>query len=76
MTYFTFTVSLSVASSDQVTVKYQTESWGQAEAGSDYQAKSRTLVFAPSNCPASREDWRLLGPLHLSDSPRSGRHPR
>jgi hypothetical protein len=45
VTYFTFTVSLSVASAGEVTVRYATaDSW--AQAGTDYQSQSGTLVFA------------------------------
>jgi ribosomal protein L35AE/L33A len=42
----TFTVSLSAASSQQVTVNYATAN-GTATAGSDYTARSGTLTFAP-----------------------------
>jgi hypothetical protein len=41
-----FTVSLSAASSQTVTVAYSTAN-GSASAGSDYQAASYTLTFAP-----------------------------
>jgi hypothetical protein len=43
---FVFTVSLSWASDDPVTVSYATAN-GTATAGSDYQAQSGTLTFAP-----------------------------
>jgi large repetitive protein len=42
----TFTVSLSAASGQAVTVNYATAN-GTATAGSDYQAQSGTLTFAP-----------------------------
>jgi hypothetical protein len=42
----TFTVTLSVASAEPVTVAYATAD-GSATAGSDYQAASGTLTFAP-----------------------------
>ncbi len=45
-TAFTFTVSLSVAASDTVTVNYATAD-GSAAAGSDYTAAADTLSFAP-----------------------------
>jgi hypothetical protein len=44
----TFTVSLSAASTSAVTVKYDTAN-GSATAGSDYQAASGTLTFAPGD---------------------------
>jgi hypothetical protein len=43
----TFTVTLSAASASAVTVKYDTAN-GTATAGSDYQAASGTLTFAPN----------------------------
>lgn len=45
-TTFTFTVSLSSAYDQAVTVNYATAN-GTATAGSDYQAKSGTVTFAP-----------------------------
>ena len=42
----TFTVTLSAASSQTITVAYTTAN-GTATAGSDYQAVSGTLIFAP-----------------------------
>jgi chorismate-pyruvate lyase len=45
-TAFTFTVTLSPASSGTVTVQYATAN-GSAVAGSDYSAASGTLTFAP-----------------------------
>jgi len=45
-TQFIFTVSLSAAYDQPVTVNYSTAN-GTATAGSDYQAKSGTLTFAP-----------------------------
>ena len=42
----TFTVTLSAASSDVITVAYATAN-GTATAGSDYEAQSGTLAFAP-----------------------------
>jgi len=42
----TFTVTLSAASTDPITVAYATGD-GTATAGSDYQAASGTLTFAP-----------------------------
>jgi hypothetical protein len=45
-TQFVFTVSLSAAYDQAVTVHYATAN-GTATAGSDYQAKSGTLTFAP-----------------------------
>jgi hypothetical protein len=45
-TAFTFTVYLSAASNQTVTVNYATSD-GTATAGSDYQAASGTLTFAP-----------------------------
>lgn len=48
----TFTVTLSAASQQTVTVGYSTAN-GTATAGSDYQAVSDTLVFAPTR-PARR----------------------
>jgi len=44
--YMTFTVSLAAASTGPVTVNYATQN-GSATAGSDYQAQSGTLSFAP-----------------------------
>ena len=44
----TFTVSLSATSTSAVTVKYDTAN-GSATAGSDYQAASGTLTFAPGD---------------------------
>src|SRR5207249_2119077 len=46
LTAFAFTVSLSVAYDVPVTVDYATAN-GTATAGSDYQAASETLTFAP-----------------------------
>ncbi|OQP77188.1 hemagglutinin [Xanthomonas phaseoli pv. syngonii LMG 9055] len=43
----TFTVSLSAASGQTVTVNYATAADGTATAGSDYVARSGTLSFAP-----------------------------
>jgi hypothetical protein len=45
-TSFTFTVSLSAAYDQPVTVSYRTAS-GTATAGSDYTSKSGTITFAP-----------------------------
>ena len=45
-TSFTFTVHLSAPSPQTVTVAYATAD-GTATAGSDYQARSGTLTFAP-----------------------------
>jgi len=45
-TQFAFTVTLSAAYNQAVTVNYATAN-GTATAGSDYQAKSGTLTFAP-----------------------------
>jgi hypothetical protein len=45
-TTFTFTVSLSAAYDQAVTVNYRTAN-GTATAGSDYQAKSGSVTFAP-----------------------------
>jgi hypothetical protein len=45
-TAFTFTVSLSAAYDQAVTVNYATAN-GTALAGSDYQAKSGSVTFAP-----------------------------
>lgn len=45
VTYATFTVSMSAASDQPVTVNYGTQN-GTAVAGSDYQAASGTLTFA------------------------------
>jgi hypothetical protein len=45
-TTFTFTVSLSNAYDQAVTVNYATAN-GTATAGSDYQAKSGSVTFAP-----------------------------
>lgn len=45
-TQFIFTVTLSMAYDQVVTVFYQTEN-GTAQAGSDYVAKSGTLTFNP-----------------------------
>jgi hypothetical protein len=45
-TLFTFTVTLSAASSQAVTVNYATVN-GTATAGSDYLAKSGSIMFAP-----------------------------
>jgi hypothetical protein len=45
-TLFVFTVSLSWATADPVTVYFATAN-GTAAAGSDYQAQSGTLTFAP-----------------------------
>jgi hypothetical protein len=43
-----FTISLSHAYIEPVTVNYATDdTWGEATAGSDYQAASGTLTFAP-----------------------------
>jgi urease beta subunit len=47
ITNFTFTVTMSSAATDTVTVTYETTEWGPAEPGSDFAAKSGTLVFAP-----------------------------
>jgi hypothetical protein len=48
MTVATFTVSLSAAYSQTVSVYYETESyWDGATAGVDYQASAGTLTFAP-----------------------------
>src|SRR5436190_7694788 len=44
----TFTVNLSEATTDTVTVDYFTTD-GTAAAGSDYQARSGTLTFAPGD---------------------------
>ncbi|HEV7377640.1 MAG TPA: Calx-beta domain-containing protein [Pyrinomonadaceae bacterium] len=44
----TFTVTLSAASASAVTVKYDTAN-GTATAGSDYQAATGTLTFAPGD---------------------------
>ncbi len=41
-----FTVTLSAASTDTITVDYATQN-GTAQAGTDYQAESGTLTFAP-----------------------------
>ncbi|MHC4994999.1 MAG: Calx-beta domain-containing protein, partial [Planctomycetota bacterium] len=43
----TFTVSLSEATTQEVSVNYATADNGSATAGSDYEAISGTLVFAP-----------------------------
>jgi len=43
----TFTVTLSAASTQTVTVAYATSDGGGATAGRDYQATSGTLTFAP-----------------------------
>src|SRR6185436_15045629 len=43
-----FTVTLNPASGQQVTVQYATAN-GTATAGSDYQASSGTLTFAPGD---------------------------
>ena len=45
-TNFVFTVTLSPASAQTVTVHYATAN-GSAKAGSDYTAKSKTLTFTP-----------------------------
>jgi hypothetical protein len=45
-TLFTFTVSLSAAAGEAVTLNYATAN-GTAIAGSDYQAKTGSLTFAP-----------------------------
>jgi hypothetical protein len=45
-TLFTFTVSLSAAYDQPVTVSFRTAD-GTAKAGEDYAAKSGTLTFAP-----------------------------
>jgi hypothetical protein len=45
-TTFTFTVSLSAAYDQAVTVNYKTAN-GSATAGSDYQAKTGSVTFAP-----------------------------
>jgi len=42
-----FIVTLSTASTETTTVAYATASYGSATAGSDYQATSGTLTFAP-----------------------------
>jgi hypothetical protein len=44
--YFTFTVSLSAAFDQAITVNYATAS-GTATAGSDYQSKTGSITFAP-----------------------------
>src|SRR5205823_2490212 len=49
---FTFTVSLSAAYDAPVTVHYATAN-GSATAGSDYQAVSGTLTFAPGQTSQS-----------------------
>jgi hypothetical protein len=46
VTYYTFTVSLSAAYDQPVTVNYATQN-GSAKSGSDYQATSGRLTFAP-----------------------------
>src|SRR5262249_37478955 len=48
----TFTVTLSAASSQPVSVQYATLD-GTATAGSDYQAQSGTLTFAPGETSKS-----------------------
>ncbi len=50
-----FTVSLSAASTSQVTVAYATSN-GTATAGQDYTAKSGTLTFAPG-VTSQRSPW-------------------
>jgi hypothetical protein len=51
-TLFVFTVSLSVAYDQAVTVNFATAN-GTATAGSDYQAESGTLTFAPCQTTAT-----------------------
>jgi hypothetical protein len=46
-TTFTFTVSLSVASGQSVSVQYATQDGTATTAENDYQASSGTLTFAP-----------------------------
>jgi large repetitive protein len=46
-TGFTFTVTMSSPVAENVIVSYETVAWWQAEADSDFAAKSGTLVFAP-----------------------------
>jgi urease beta subunit len=46
-TLFTFTVTLSVASDQPVTMSYRTADGTATTAGSDYVAKTGTLTFAP-----------------------------
>jgi hypothetical protein len=51
-TIFTFTISLSTASGESVTVNYATAN-GTATAGSDYQAKAASVTFAPGETTKS-----------------------
>ncbi len=46
-TNFTFTVTMSTPVDDEVVVNYEAAGFWEAEAGSDFAAKSGTLVFAP-----------------------------
>ena len=46
-TLFTFTVTLSVAYDQPVTVSFQTVNWTATTGDSDYVAKSGTLTFLP-----------------------------
>jgi hypothetical protein len=48
----TFTVTLSAASNDTITVDYATQD-GTAKAGTDYTAESDMLTFAPSQTTAT-----------------------
>jgi hypothetical protein len=52
---FIFTISMSPASSQPVTVTYTTSD-NTAFAGSDYVAKSGTIVFAPGE---TSKTWKL-----------------
>ena len=47
-----FAVTLSAASQDTITVDYTTQD-GTAQAGTDYQAESGTLTFAPGQTTAT-----------------------
>ena len=51
-----FTVTLSSVSTDSITVDFATQD-GTAIAGSDYQATSGTLTFAPESFPNPSPSW-------------------
>lgn len=62
-TLFTFTVSLSAASSQSVTVNYATAN-GTATAGSDYHAKTGSITFIPG------ETTKTIAVLVIGDRQR------